>query len=124
MRLFGNPSADGAAMVRAMLVAVSSLMAACGPSQVSRELSSKALTKDGDAVIAMAVVLDRATERSCKNVTVSTMDNKPARTTSGQLVTIRLGLGSNLDSAAEVIGSTSIAPGAYKIIRANCVPPR
>lgn len=99
------------------------VLAAC-TSSVSNDLSIDTLGKTGDAVIVMAAVIDRNREMSCISVQLQTPDGKTPTTTSGQRVfSLKLGSGTIFDPNSEMIGSTQIAPGAYKIVEVACYAP-
>lgn len=106
-----------------LAMAGAAAFAACS-NQVSGDLSTAALTNSGDAVITIAAVMDRNVEMSCMSLRLETLDGKLPRTTSGKpLLSINLGSGTIFDGGSEVIGSTQIAPGTYKISAVTCKLP-
>lgn len=98
-------------------------LAAC-TSHVSDDLSVDALGKSGDAIIMMAVTLDRLTEINCISANLRTTDGKVPLTSQGnRVLSIKLGSGTIIDATTEVIGSTQISPGTYKIDHVTCNSP-
>jgi len=108
------------------LAGVAAALAAC-TSQVSGDLTIESLGKSGNAVIAMAAVLDDNAERSCTEVGLAPLDGAERTELHAQLdgqrfykIRLKLGTGLVVDGGNEIIGSMQIEPGTYAVAAATC----